>query len=618
MKRRDFLKLTSAVPLPFLLNGLPLNATPTSPLLQLLAEQSLSNGKVLVLIQLNGGNDGLNTVIPIDQYSRIANARANIMIPEQSVLPLDGLPQTGFHPAIPELRELFNNKQMNIVQGVSYDNPNYSHFRAADIWLTGSAANVSLKTGWLGRAQEASFPGYPVDYPSATTFTDPLGIQIGVQASIVTQCSSINTAFTVTDPGDLYNLVVGEVDTAPDNAYGHELSFLRLMKQQTNAYTSVITNAFNAGFNRGAYPDGNALGDQLKIVARLIKGGLKTPVYVVNHPNTFDTHAAQTEGGDTTKGTHATLLSILSKAVSAFQNDLAHPEMNIANRVASMTFTEFGRRIKSNDSGGTDHGVANPMFFFGPGVNPVMIGNNPVLPNNATVDDQVAMQYDFRAVYYSVLQQWFEMTDAQLQQVLFQPYTPIPIFQQVALPVHLISFTGKWLTDFNRAALQWEVDQESGIDYYEIQRSDDGTNYQKIGSVKAVNTTTRYTYSYNDNSLSKTVYYYRIRVVELSGVTEFSNVIVLKANQTLSVTGIRVLPNPVVDQFTVAFENKISGPVTVRIADINGKEIWKDETSVNNAYSLNFSFAKKKPAAGMYVLKVYTKKEEAAAKILIR
>ncbi len=615
MKRRDFLKITSAIPLPLMLNGLPLTATASSPLLQLLGEQSLSNGKVLVLIQMNGGNDGLNTVIPLDQYSRIANARSNIMIPESKVLALDGLPQTGFHPAIPELRDLFNNKQMNIVQGVSYDNPNYSHFRAADIWLTGSAANVSLKTGWLGRAQEASFPGYPVDYPSAA-MPDPLGIQIGVQASIVTQCSTINSAFTFTGPDSFYNLVVGAVEPTPDNAYGHELSFLRLMKQQTNKYTSVITEAFNKGTNAGAYPDGNALADQLKIVARLIQGGLKTPVYVVNHPTSFDTHSGQTEGSDTTRGAHANMLSLLSKAVGAFQNDLA--QLNVGNRVAAMTFTEFGRRIKSNDSGGTDHGVANPVFFFGPGVNPAMIGTNPVLPNNATVDDQVTMQHDFRAVYYSVLQQWFEMTDNQLQQVLFQPYTPVPIFRQIALPVHIISFTGKWLNNPSQVALQWDVDQESGIDYYEIQRSDDGTNYSKIGVANAVNSTMRYTYTSTDNNLSKSLYYYRIKIIELSGVTEYSNVIVLKTNQATAITGIKVMPNPVSDQFTVAFENKISGPVTVRLSDLSGKEIWKDETNASNAFNLSFSFARKKPATGVYVLKVYTKTSEASAKLLVR
>ena len=228
----------------------------------------------------------MNTVIPLDQYSRIANARSNIMIPQNKVLPLNGLPQTGFHPSIPELQNLFNNGQMNIVQGAGYENPNFSHFRAADIWLTGSASTEVLSTGWLGRAQQISFPGYPSGYPT-TAMPDPLAIQIGVQASIVTQCSNINTAFTLTDANSFYKLVQGTVDPAPDNAYGHELTFLRLIKQQTSAYTSVITNAFDNSANLATYPDANPLADQLKIVARLIQGGLKNTGLRSESPRNF-------------------------------------------------------------------------------------------------------------------------------------------------------------------------------------------------------------------------------------------------------------------------------------------------------------------------------------------
>ncbi|HTL09076.1 MAG TPA: DUF1501 domain-containing protein, partial [Chitinophagaceae bacterium] len=521
---------------------------------------------------------------------------------------------TGFHPSMPEIQELFNNKQMNIVHGVSYANPNYSHFRAADIWLTGSSAEVSLKTGWLGRAQEVSYPGYPVDYPDKSAMKDPLAIQIGVQASIVTQSSTINTAFTGRDEDSFYKLVIGEVDETPDNAYGHELNFLRLMKQQTNAYTAVITDAFNKGDKNGVYPADNALAAQLKIVARLIQGGLTTPVYVVNHPNSFDTHSSQTEGGDATKGSHANMLAILSQAVGAFQKDLA--AKNVVNRVASMTFTEFGRRIKSNDSGGTDHGVGNPVFFFGPGVNPVIIGTNPDLPNNATVNDQVPMQYDFRAVYYSVLQQWFEMTESQLQQVLFQPYTSLPIFQQIALPVHLISFTGKWPAE--KVNLQWEVDQESGIDYYEVERSTDGVQFQKIGTVDAVNSTIRYTYQFNDGNLSASLYYYRLRIVEVSGSVELSNVIVLKSAQSVTASQMKVMPNPMVDRFTVYFENRVSGQVTARLIDIGGKEVWKTETNVAGVYSMPFTFTSKRPVGGVYLLSITTKTEQLATKVYIR
>jgi len=616
MKRRDFLKFTSAIPLPLLLNGLPLEATAASPLLKLLGEQSLSNGKVLVLIQMSGGNDGLNTVIPLDQYSQIANARSNIMIPSNKVLPLNGLPQTGFHPSMPELQNLYNNGQMNIVQGVSYDNPNFSHFRASDIWLTGSAANITLATGWLGRAQETSFPGFPVGYPvDHPEMPDPLAIQIGLQASIVTQASSINTAFTVTDPSSFYNLVTGQVDAAPANAYGHELTFLRLIKTQTNAYADVITKAFSAANTMATYPDNNSLADQLKIVARLIKGGLKTPVYVVNHPISFDTHSSQVDGNDTTKGFHSVLLTMLSQAVGAFQQDLV--AMKVDNRVAAMTFTEFGRRIKSNDSGGTDHGVGNPVFFFGSGVNPVMIGTNPVLPAYATVNDQVPMQYDFRAVYYSVLQEWFEMTDDQLQQVLFQPYTTLPIFKtSVALPVKLLSFTGKWLS--NKVVLQWDVDQESDIDAYEVQRSDDAAAFTKIGTVSAVNSQVKYTYNFDDLNLSKSLYYYRIKIVEKSGSTRYSSVILLKSNQTVTGVRVKIYPNPVTDQFTVSLENKLTGTVTVQITDLGGKEVWKQEKQVTDAFNINFSFADKKPVRGIYAIYLYAKNAATNAKIFIQ
>ena len=613
MKRRDFLKTTTALPLPFLLNGLPLNATASNPLLQLLSEQALENGKVLILIQMNGGNDGLNTIIPLDEYSRIANARSNIMIPESKVLPLNGITQTGFHPSMPELQTLFNNKQMNIVQGAGYPNPNFSHFRAADIWLTGSAANEVLATGWLGRAQETSFPGYPTGYPT-TEMPDPLAIQIGLQASIVTQCSTINTAFTLTDSNSFYQLIDGVVDPAPDNAYGHELTFLRLIKQQTTRYTDVIKAAFAKSGNLVTYPDNNPLADQLKIVARLIQGGLKTPVYVVNHPETFDTHANQTDGLDTTKGAHARLLMLLSTAVGAFQQDMI--AMKTDQRVAAMTFTEFGRRIKSNDSQGTDHGTSVPVLFFGSGVNPVIIGSNPVLPDNATSNDQVPMQYDFRSVYYSVLQEWFEMTESQLQTVLPGAYTSLPIFRQVALPVSLLSFTGKWLT--GKVTLNWEVDHESRIDFYEIQRSGDGNNFEKIGTVSAINTSTRYSYAFSDLFLTQSLYYYRIKIIEKSGAVEYSNTILLKSNQTSIGIRVKVLPNPVTDNFTVSFENKLSGAVSVQITDLSGKEIWKQEKNVTDVFNLHFSFSGKKPVHGIYLLKVTAKNENATVKILVQ
>ena len=400
MKRRHFLKTAPLFTLPLLIKGFPVEAMDQSPLLQLLGQQSLKNGRVLVLVQLNGGNDGLNTVIALDRYAELTNARSNILIPQAKVLTLNNSTATGLHPSMTEMQALYNSGMMNIVQGVSYPNPNFSHFRATDIWLTGAASNQYLTTGWLGRTLDEQFTGYPESFPNAG-MTDPLAIQIGSQASTMTQTAETNAAFTVTDPSSFYNFVNGSTDTLPNSPYGNELSFLRLKQQQTNQYAGVIKAANAAGTNLATYPINNSLANQLKIVAKLIKGGLKTPLYIVNHPNSFDTHTNQTDATDHTIGTHANALAILSKAIGAFQQDLGM--LNIQDRVTGMTFTEFGRRIKSNASVGTDHGTSIPMFFFGSKLNPTLTGSSPVLPANAGVNDQIPMQFDFRSVYYTVL-----------------------------------------------------------------------------------------------------------------------------------------------------------------------------------------------------------------------
>jgi hypothetical protein len=187
------------------------------------------------------------------------------------------------------------------------------------------------------------------------------------------------------------------------------------------------------------YPSGNKLADQLKIVAKLINGGLKTPVYIVNHPNTHDTHENQVSSTDKTIGSQATNLTLLSQAIGAFQKDLE--QMGKADKVAGMTFSEFGRRIKSNASMGTDHGSAAPVMFFGTALNtsptqvagtayPVsgMIGASPDIPLNATVSNQVPMQFDYRQLYSTVMQDWLCMTEAEVTQVLGSNFAKLPIF----------------------------------------------------------------------------------------------------------------------------------------------------------------------------------------------
>ena len=206
---------------------------------------------------------------------------------------------------------------------------------------------------------------------------------------------------SITDPTSFYNLVNNIVDPAPNTPAGNELTYIRTVASQTNLYTQRIRDAANTVTQQGTYPTNNSLADQLKIVARLVKGGLKTRVYMVSF-GSFDNHSLQTNTTDTTTGTHATLLQRVSDAIKAFTDDCTF--LGIQNRVIGLTFSEFGRRIKSNSSVGTDHGAAAPLFLFGNNVISGVVGNNPTIPTNATVNDNIPFQYDFRSIYASILQ----------------------------------------------------------------------------------------------------------------------------------------------------------------------------------------------------------------------
>ena len=430
MKRRDFLK--GAVPasaLPFLISGFSVKAYGRSPFLDALVASATATDRVLVLVQLNGGNDGLNTVIPLDQYSALAAARSNIFVDAAKVLKLTNA--TGLHPAMTGLQSLYSNGKLAVVQSVGYPNPNFSHFRATDIWLTGSDSNQVLSSGWMGRYLNEEFPDYPNGYPSAV-MPDPLAIQIGSVVSSGLEGPSVSMGLAITDPNATY-ILPGGSDTPPNTPAGHELTFIRQVAQQTQQYSAGIKTASGKASNKSTlYPaqGQNSVADQLKIVARLVAGGLKTRIYMVNIGG-FDTHSAQVVSGATETGTHATLLGRLSVAITAFQDDLQL--LGVEDRVIGMTFSEFGRRIKSNASFGTDHGTAAPLFVFGSSANPGILGANPVLPANPTVNDNILMQYDFRWVYSSVLKDWFGASQIELQNVLFNNTQTLPIIKPSAV-----------------------------------------------------------------------------------------------------------------------------------------------------------------------------------------
>lgn len=416
MKRRTFIQTSSLVSLPVLLSGMELTAISKSTL------ASLINGeddKVLVLVQLNGGNDGLNTFIPLDQYDNLNKVRPSILIPESQVLTINDA--QGFHTSLTGFKSLFDEEKLSVVQGVGYPNQNRSHFRSTDIWTTASDADQYITTGWLGRYFDLAHPTFPVNYPN-DQFPDPFAITLGYVVSETCQGQASNFSFTINSEEELSQLEDTVTGNGDGSCFSSELSYLRDVVRQTNAYSTRVLEAFDKGNNLETYPEGN-LARQLKIVANLISGGLKTKIYVVSQGG-YDTHANQVVSDEVTTGSHADLLSELGNAIKAFQNDLV--QLGVDEQVMGMTFSEFGRRIKANDSFGTDHGSSAPLFVFGSCVETKVFGQNAQIGETVGDDEGVAMQYDFRSVYASILMDWFKTPKEDIQKVLFKEFQHIP------------------------------------------------------------------------------------------------------------------------------------------------------------------------------------------------
>jgi hypothetical protein len=229
---------------------------------------------------------------------------------------------------------------------------------------------------------------------------------------------------SISNPSSFYNFVNNISDPVPKTNAGKELSFIRELSRQTQKYGEVIKVANTKVSVQNPYPTGNNLADQLKIVARLIKGGLKTKIYMVNFGG-FDTHSSQANSGDSSTGKHASLLSTVSAAIKAFQDDLGF--LGIEDRVLGMTFSEFGRRILGNNSLGTDHGAAAPLFIFGKNVQTGITGTTPLIPDNVTVNDNVPYQYDFRSVYATLLSNWLCVNTTVLNQVMLKNFQQLSI-----------------------------------------------------------------------------------------------------------------------------------------------------------------------------------------------
>jgi len=597
---------------PLFLRGIPVFAGEglMHPFLDALARPTNACDKILIIIQMNGGNDGLNMVIPLDRYSELSNARSNILIPQASVLPLNGSVTTGLHPSMTGLQNLYDAGKVCIVQGVSYPNPSFSHFHAQDIWFT--ASNPTLDTGWLGRELDTTFPGYPDGYPSAQD-PDPPAIQIGGSLAMSLQGPSVNMGYNAPNPASLLNVVNASSGTVPVSDYGNELSFLRLMKDQSNAYANRITTAYNAQTTQSTMyaASGNSLSDQLKIVARLIGGGLTTPVYIVNHPDSFDTHVGQVSTAGPTAGWHANALAKLSVAITAFQNDLTL--MNKADLVTGMTFSEFGRRVASNASVGTDHGTAAPVVFFGAGVNGGIIGSSPVLPAVPTNNTQVPTLYDFRQLYASVMQDWLCLDATQSQTILGGTYNTLAIFDINGNPLPLagLELVATAEQKFNK--LDFTVNENEMYDQFIVERSHDAIDFAESKRTKQTSDHSYASYTIREDKVNAAAMYYRIKGMAKSGAVAYSNTV--KLTQGASEQQLRVYPNPVKDYtINVEFFKDLKSNVEVAILGLKGERLYYNQFSPQR--HIRFVVPDIYETHTLYILKILFDGEEVVEKII--
>jgi len=407
--RRDFLQASGmfTAGLAATFNGIPVYATGTSK--QLWTLGALETDRTLVLIQLRGGNDGLNTVI--DRFnSEYYNIRPTLAISESNLWALDQ--KTGMSNQMIDLKPMWEEDKMKIIHNVGYPQPNYSHFRSSDIWATASDTTEYKKDGWIGRYIDYDMPAFVEAQP-----TIPPALQIGVQTDLVFQGQSANLALAISSPNEFYKLAVSgqlyDLSSLDQTPSDRSLAYVRQVANSAFRYSQSISNAYNKGRNEINYPNTN-LAQQLAIVAKLIKGRLGTKVFMV-YIDGFDTHANQ-------NNSHPVLLQRISTAISAFYKDLAKQDLD--DKVLGLTFSEFGRTIYENGSAGTDHGTSAPMLLFGKGLGKGIIGNPPDLINTDRYGDPI-FETDFRDVYASVLQHWLGMPSDVSDFIIGKDRTPL-------------------------------------------------------------------------------------------------------------------------------------------------------------------------------------------------
>ena len=381
------------------------------------------DGNILVVLQLAGGNDGLNTVIPLgnDEYRK---SRPTIGVPEASILKLD--PQTGLHPSLSGLASAYQEGHLAVVQGVGYPNPNRSHFRSTEIWATAVDSNKSSNTGWIGRYFDNACSGCDASVGIAMASQMPQALTASVPKGVLYQGGGGGGKKKNKKSGGAKAEADGSMMMEEDDDAGQAggsigmlngpgnlgklsaLDFLERTEMDAKVSQQEIAQASSKAKNSVPYP-GTRLGQNFAMVSRLIAGGMPTRIYYLSLGG-FDTHTQQA-------GAHERLLKEMGDAVAAFLSDLK-AQGNLG-RVSLMTFSEFGRRVKENASGGTDHGAAAPMFLAGGGIKSGLLGKMPSLAPQDLFDGDVKYNTDFRSVYATVLEKHLGVKSAGILRTQF-------------------------------------------------------------------------------------------------------------------------------------------------------------------------------------------------------
>jgi len=388
--RRDFLKTSSLLALaPSVPAFLAKTARAAAP---------ATDGRVLVVIQLGGGNDGINTVVPCADEG-YARARRELRLARETLLKISD--SVGWHPAMQGAARLFDSGRLAIVQGVGYPNPSRSHEVSMAVWQTARFDAEEHKSfGWIGRALDAG-PRRAAAAPGAMLIgNESPPVALRGRRSAASALSNLDD-FMLNDP-------LPPVGLATESEPADIAAFIRRSALDARTTAERLNELAHRVRTDGQYPP-TELARRLSLAARLVKAGFETPIYYVIQPG-YDTHAVQLPA-------HANLLRELSGGLLAFLDDLAIS--GLAERVAVLVFSEFGRRVEENGSLGTDHGTAAPVFLAGAGVKAGLIGAAPSLVD--LVDGDLKMSIDFRRVYASVLEQWLGIPSADILGEKFEP-----------------------------------------------------------------------------------------------------------------------------------------------------------------------------------------------------